>query len=131
MVDGVVAPGFEPVRAAFERCFAQLGETGAAFVALVDGRPVADLWGADGVGRDSLVHVYSVTKPMAAFCSLVLVDRGVIELDATMASYWPDFGVAGKERVTVRQVLSHQAGVEWVICGAPNNNQEGLCLWQR
>jgi CubicO group peptidase (beta-lactamase class C family) len=111
MVHGVVAPGFESVRVAFDRCFAELGETGATFVALVDGRPVADLWGGEGFERDSLVHVYSVTKPMAAFCVLVLVDRGVVGLDDHMARYWPEFGQAGKELVTVRQALSHQAGL--------------------
>jgi len=111
MVHGEVAPGFEPVRGAFDQCFAELGETGAAFVALLDGRLVADLWGGDGFERDSLVHVYSVTKPMAAFCVLVLVDRGVIGLDEPMARYWPEFAQAGKERVTVRHALSHEAGV--------------------
>jgi CubicO group peptidase (beta-lactamase class C family) len=111
MVQGVVAAGFESVRGAFERCFVELGETGASFVALVDGRPVADLWGGEGFERGSLVHVYSVTKPMAAFCALVLVNRGIVELDEKLVRYWPEFGQAGKERVTVRQALSHQAGV--------------------
>lgn len=73
MVHGTVAPGFEAVGDAFERCFAEQGETGAAFVALVNGRPVADLWGGDDFTRDGLVHVYSVTKPISAFCVLVLV----------------------------------------------------------
>ena len=111
MVHGEVAPGFESVREAFERCFTELGETGASFVALVDGRPVVDLWGGEQFERDSLVHVYSVTKPMAAFCVLVLVDRGTVGLDDTVARYWPEFAQAGKERVTVRQALSHQAGL--------------------
>lgn len=111
MVHGTVAPGFEAVGDAFERCFAEQGETGAAFVALVNGRPVADLWGGDGFTRDSLVHVYSVTKPISAFCVLVLVDRGVIELDERMTRYWPEFGQAGKGQTTVRQALSHQAGL--------------------
>jgi CubicO group peptidase (beta-lactamase class C family) len=111
MVHGTVAPGFGGVWDAFERCFAELGETGAAFVAWVDGRPVVDLWGGEGFERRSLVHVYSVTKPMAAFCVLVLVDRGVIGLDETMAHYWPAFGQLGKDRCTVRQALSHEAGV--------------------
>jgi CubicO group peptidase (beta-lactamase class C family) len=106
-----VAPGFDAVKETFERCFVQSGETGAAFVAVVDGRPVADLWGGEGFERDSLVNVYSVTKPMSAFCVLVLVERGAIKLDDPMTRYWPEFGQMGKERVTVRQALSHQAGV--------------------
>jgi CubicO group peptidase (beta-lactamase class C family) len=111
MVHGTVATGFQSVRAAFERCFAEQGETGAAFVALVNGRPVADLWGGEGFARDALVHVYSVTKPMSAFCVLVLVDRGVLGLDEKMTRYWPEFGQARKEHTTVRQALSHQAGL--------------------
>jgi CubicO group peptidase (beta-lactamase class C family) len=72
---------------------------------------VVDLWGGEHFERDSLVHVYSVTKPMAAFCVLVLVDRGAIGLDHTVARHWPEFAQAGKERVTVRQALSRQAGL--------------------
>src|SRR6516164_10377517 len=101
MVHGVVAPGFESVREAFERCFDELGETGAGFVAWQGGRRVADLWDGDGFERDSLVHVFSVTKPMAAFCVLVLVDRGALALDDPVAAHWPEFGQAGKEHVTV------------------------------
>ena len=85
MVDGVVAPGLETVRETFEGCFAEWGETGAAFVALVGWRPVADLWGGDGFEHDPLVHVYSVTKPMSAFCVLMLLGRGAIGLDERMA----------------------------------------------
>jgi len=111
MVHGTVAPGYEGVRAAFERCFAELGETGAQFAAFVRGRPVADLWGGEGMSRDALVHVYSVTKAAAAFSVLVLADRGALALDDRVATHWPAFGAAGKGDVTVRGLLSHQAGV--------------------
>src|SRR4051794_23071461 len=111
MITGNVAPGFDAVRDAFERCFDELGETGAAFSARVRGRPVADLRGGEGFQRDSLVHVYSVTKPMAAFCVLVLFDRGLVGLDDAVARYWPEFAQAGKGRTTVRQLVSHQAGL--------------------
>lgn len=110
-VYGRVASGFEQVRDAFAWCFAELGETGATYAAVVDGEVVADLWGGEDFGHDRLVHAYSVTKPMAAFCVLLLVDRGVLALDAPVARWWPEFGQAGKERVTVRQALSHQAGL--------------------
>jgi Beta-lactamase len=63
----------------------------------------------EGFVRDSLVHVYSVTKPMAAFCVLVLADRGVLALDDPVARWWPEFAHAGKERVTVRQALKELA----------------------
>jgi CubicO group peptidase (beta-lactamase class C family) len=72
---------------------------------------VVDLWGGERFERNSLVHVYSVTKPMAAFCVLVLVDRGAVGLDDTVAHYSPEFARAGNEGVTVRQALSHQAGL--------------------
>ena len=109
-VHGEVAQGFEAVRDEFERGFAERGELGAAVAIHVQGRPAVDLWGG-GMERDSLVHVYSVTKPLAAFCALVLVDRGALELDAPVAAYWPEFARAGKEGATVRHVLSHQAGL--------------------
>src|ERR1700761_2819810 len=111
MVQGEVAPGFEGVREAFEKCFSDLGETGAAFAALIDGRVVVDLWGGDGFERNSLVNVYSVTKPTAAFCVLVLVDRGALSLEDPVARHWAEFAQAGKDRITVRQLLSHQAGL--------------------
>src|SRR6476620_8497613 len=102
MISGSVAPGFEGVRDAFQRCFDELGETGASFAALVHGRPVANLWGGDGFASHSLVNVYSVTKPMAAFCVLMLVDRGLVGLEDPVARHWPEFAQAGKERVSVR-----------------------------
>jgi CubicO group peptidase (beta-lactamase class C family) len=111
MIEGHVEPGFEGVREAFARCFDELGETGAGFAATVGGRVVADLRGGDGFGPASLVHVYSVSKPLAAFCVLVLADRGALGLDDPVARHWPEFAQAGKERVTVRQLLSHQAGL--------------------
>src|SRR5215211_4944692 len=89
-IGGAVSPGFEPVRDAFATLFERGDETGAAFAAIAGGRAVADLWGGD-VGRDSLVHVYSVTKPLAAACALWLVDRGRIALDARIADVWPDY----------------------------------------
>jgi CubicO group peptidase (beta-lactamase class C family) len=145
VIADAVAPGFESVRDAFQRCFADLGETGAAYVALVDGRPVADRCGGDGVTRESLVHVYSVTKPMVAFCVLVLVDRGLIGLEDTVAKHWPEFGQVGKEHVTVRHVLSHEAGLvalrdpqptevllDWDrTCGLLATERTLVCSWYR
>ena len=127
MIHGQVADGFEDVRGAFARCFEELGETGAGYVAIASGRVVADLWGGDRFDRDSLVHVYSVTKPMAAFCVLVLADRGVLALDDPVARWWPEFGHAGKEGVTVRQALSHQAGLLALRAPQPG---EALLDWE-
>jgi CubicO group peptidase (beta-lactamase class C family) len=113
-VAGGVAPGFEDVRNAFAEVVAAQPGTGAAVAAWQDGRWVARLHGgfADAArtrpwAADSLVMPYSVSKPFAAVCLLALVDRGTVDLDAAMQRYWPQFRAAA----TVRQVLSHQAGV--------------------
>jgi len=111
---GLVAPGFEPVRAAFERVLAAAMGTGAAVAAWHDGAWVVDLWGgrADAAGttawaRESIVMPYSVTKPFAAVCALLLVDRGQLDLDSRVDRYWPGFAAPA----TVRHVLAHQAGL--------------------
>ena len=115
-IEGSVAPGFEPVTGAFRRCFDELGETGAAVGGFHLGQQVVDLWAgeaAPGVpwSRDTIVHVYSVTKPFAAVCLLRLVDAGNADLDAPVARYWPGFAQAGKSEVLVRWLLTHQAGL--------------------
>ncbi|HEX6127402.1 MAG TPA: serine hydrolase domain-containing protein [Candidatus Limnocylindria bacterium] len=116
--DGVVDPRFATVREAFIGNFAERGELGAGVCVIHRGRVVVDLWGgwqdeARSVPwqRDTIVHTYSTTKPMVAACALVLVDRGSLELDRPVAAYWPGFAGAGKGGVTVRQLLSHQAGL--------------------
>ena len=113
-IGGQVAPGFEPVRELFAEVLAGQAGTGAAAAAWRDGRWVVDLWGgrmtADGGRRwqpDSLAQAYSVVKPFAAVCALLLADRGQVDLGAPMQRYWPQFRAAAD----VRQVLSHQAGV--------------------
>jgi CubicO group peptidase (beta-lactamase class C family) len=115
-VHGTVEPGFEPVYESLERGF-EKGELGAAVCAYVDGRKVVDLWGgwADGDRtrewqRGTIACTYSATKGMTATCAHRLVDRGLLDVDEPVATYWPEFAQAGKEQVTVRMVLSHQAG---------------------
>ena len=118
---GVVAPGYEPVHAAFARDLSERGDSGAAFAAVVDGEPVVDLWGgvADPAsGRpwqsDTAAVIFSGTKGVVATALLLLVDRGAIDLDATVASYWPEFAAGGKAAITVRQLGSHAAGLPGV-----------------
>src|SRR5262245_7845848 len=92
MVDGTVEPGFEHLRDVFADVLQrQAGGAGAAVAARMDGRWIVDLWGGPGWSRDSIVMPYSVTKPFAAACALVLVDRGMLDLDAQVRRYWPDF----------------------------------------
>jgi len=107
----LTAPGFEPVREEFGRLLAADETFAGQFCAYAGGRVVADLWGGEGVGPDDLQGVFSSTKGAAAVCVALLVQRGVLDLDAPVARYWPEFGQAGKEAVTVRLALSHQAGL--------------------
>ncbi|MFE2578545.1 serine hydrolase domain-containing protein [Streptomyces sp. NPDC059378] len=109
---------FAAVRTAFEENFRERGELGAAVTVTLDGRTVTDLWGgwADPARtrpwqRDTLVNVWSTTKGPVALCAHVLADRGLLDLDAPVAAYWPEFAAAGKERVLVRHLLSHRAGL--------------------
>src|SRR5690349_4248623 len=97
------------------------GDAGGSVAVFVDGEPVADVWGgfadADRTvpwRRDTITNVWSVTKTMTALCALVLADRGDLDPDAPVARYWPEFAAAGKEKVLVRHLLSHTAGLpDW------------------
>ncbi|MEW2081809.1 serine hydrolase domain-containing protein [Streptomyces sp. NPDC005283] len=117
-IDGRCDERFRAVRAAFEENFRERGELGAAVTVLIDGEPVVDLWGgwADSTRRlpwqrDTLVNVWSTTKGPTALCAHLLADRGRLDLDAPVATYWPEFAAAGKEAVLVRHLLSHRAGL--------------------
>ncbi|GGW39628.1 serine hydrolase domain-containing protein [Streptomyces xantholiticus] len=117
-IEGRCDERFSAVRAAFEDNFHERGELGAAVTVLVGGEKVVDLWGgwADR-GRtrpwqsDTLVNVWSTTKGPTALCAHVLADRGLLDLDAPVADYWPEFAAAGKKAVLVRHLLSHRAGL--------------------
>ncbi|MEV6703465.1 serine hydrolase domain-containing protein [Streptomyces sp. NPDC051453] len=109
---------FDAVRATFEENFDEREELGAAVTVLVDGAPVVDLWGgwADAARtraweRDTVVNVWSTTKGPTALCAHILMDRGLLDPDAPVATYWPEFAAAGKEGVLVRHLLSHRAGL--------------------
>ena len=114
---GLCKPGFESVRGAFEGNFAAGNERGASVAMTVDGEPVVDLWAGrtndagNPWSEDTIVNVYSSTKTMASLCVLMVADRGLIDLTAPVAEYWPEFGRNGKERVLVSHVMSHSAGV--------------------
>ncbi|MBT2383148.1 serine hydrolase [Streptomyces sp. ISL-11] len=117
-VQGTVADGFEPVRDAFAENFARRGERGAAVAVYRRGHKVVDLWAgtkdADGDAPwtpDTAQVVRSATKGVAAAVPLLLHQRGQVDLDAPVGTYWPEFKAAGKERVLVRHLLSHRAGL--------------------
>ncbi|MFD3840423.1 serine hydrolase domain-containing protein [Streptomyces sp. NPDC058642] len=117
-VQGHCDERFAAVRVAFEENFRERDELGAAVAVTVGGRTVVDLWGgwADAARtraweRDTLVNVWSTSKGPVALCAHILADRGLLDLDAPVAVYWPEFAAAGKERVLVRHLLSHRAGL--------------------
>ncbi|APE19981.1 MULTISPECIES: EstA family serine hydrolase [Streptomyces] len=119
-VHGTCAPRFTAVREAFEANFRGRDELGAAVSVQVHGETVVDLWGgwADAARtrpweRDTVVNVWSTTKGVTALCAHLLADRGLLDLDAPVAAYWPEFAAAGKEALPVRHLLSHRAG----LCG--------------
>ncbi|MFF9029337.1 serine hydrolase domain-containing protein [Streptomyces iakyrus] len=130
-VNGTVAEGFEPVREAFVRNFATLGDRGAAVAVYRDGHKVVDLWGGtkdvDGTApweRGTAQVVRSATKGVAAAVPLLLHQRGQLDLDAPVGHYWPEFKARGKERVLVRHVLNHRAGLP--VLDRPLTPQEAL-----
>ncbi|WP_031173108.1 serine hydrolase domain-containing protein [Streptosporangium roseum] len=117
-IDGDTAPGFEGVREAFAANLAGGQEVGAAVGVYLHGRKVVDLWG--GIAdpetgrrweRDTLQVVFSTTKGVTAACAHLLSQRGELDLDAPVAEYWPEFAANGKDRVPVRWLLTHQAGL--------------------
>lgn len=115
---GTVEPEFEPVREAFARNFSDYGDLGASLCVYVDGRPVVDLVAgttapedATGYDRDTLQLVFSSTKGAASLCAHLLCQDGRLDLDAPVARYWPEFAAAGKETVTIRELLGHRAGL--------------------
>jgi CubicO group peptidase (beta-lactamase class C family) len=116
-VAGRVAPGFEPVRQAFARIVGR-GPGGGALAVRIRGKTVVDLWTgfADRAGArpwtpDTLAISFSTTKGLASTIIHRLADRGDLDYDEPVASYWPEFGVGGKDRVTVRHLLTHRAGL--------------------
>ena len=117
-VQGFVARGFEAVRDAFAENFARRRELGGACCAWRHGEKVVDLWGGvrnQATGEpwapDTMVIVYSATKGLAAMTLAVAHSRGWLDYDERVCTYWPEFAQQGKERITVRQLLAHQAGL--------------------
>jgi CubicO group peptidase (beta-lactamase class C family) len=117
-VEGQVTRGFEPVRAAFGDNFARRRELGGACCAYHRGEKVVDLWGGirdkqTGAPweHDTMVIVYSATKGLAAMTLAIAHSRGWLDYEERVCTYWPEFAQRGKERITVRQLLAHQAGL--------------------
>ncbi|MHA1985143.1 MAG: serine hydrolase domain-containing protein [Promethearchaeota archaeon] len=117
-IQGFCDKRFESVKKAFEKNFKEGLEVGASFAATINGKFVIDIWAGHADAAQSLpweentiVNVYSTTKVMTAICTLMLIDRGLLDLDAPVARYWPEFAQNGKEEIPVRFLLSHTSGL--------------------
>ena len=117
-VHGSVADGFEAVAEVFVDNFADRNETGASVCVYVDGEQVVHLWGgaanhktSEPWREESAIIVFSTTKGATAICVAMLAQAGKLDYDEPVATYWPEFAAAGKEAVTVGQLMSHQAGL--------------------
>jgi CubicO group peptidase (beta-lactamase class C family) len=117
-VEGEADSRFAELRAEFQRQLDSGQELGASIAVVDHGKPVVDLWGGlrevertSPWVRDTITNVWSITKTMTTLAALMLADRGLLDLDAPVADYWPEFAQNGKAAITVKQVMSHTAGV--------------------
>jgi len=117
-INGHVASGFDAVRDVFADNFAKRRERGGACCAYRNGEKVVDLWGGERNSKtgdpwdaDTMVLIYSATKGLSAMAMAVAHSRGWLDYEERVATYWPEFAQHGKDRVTVRQLLAHQAGL--------------------
>jgi len=117
-IEGFCEERFKSVKEVFQSNFDDNLEVGASFAVTLNGKHVVDLWGGYANAaktkqweKNTIVNVYSTTKVMTAICIHILVDRGLLDLDAPVAKYWPEFAQAGKENLPVRYLLSHTSGL--------------------
>jgi CubicO group peptidase (beta-lactamase class C family) len=118
VIEGTNRPEFELVREAFTRNFTDHDELGAAVAVTRGGKLVVDLWGGwkdkartQPWTRETRAPLWSGTKPITGICFAMIVDRGLTTYEDRVSKYWPEFGAAGKEAITIAQLLSHQAGL--------------------
>ena len=133
-IHGTCEPRFESVRTTLAGQLDRGEDVGASVAVLVHGEPVVDIWGgwADPEHtrpweRDTLTNVWSTTKTMTFLCMLMLHDRGELDFHAPVATYWPEFAQAGKEKIEVRHIMGHTAGLSgWEV---PMANED-LANWE-
>jgi len=133
-IEGNCDPRFERVKTAFTENFEKRNEYGAAVAVTLDGKPVVDIWAGHTDkartlpwSRDTIANVFSTTKGMTAICAHRLVDQGKLDLDAPVATYWAEFAQAGKEKMPVRMLLNHQAGLPAI---RRKLNDEDMYNWE-
>ena len=128
-------PRFAPLRDAFARNWSDHAEIGASLCVVERGQVVVDLWAgwADAAQtrpwqQDTIANVYSTTKGVAAVAAAILADRGALDVARPVAHYWPEFAQAGKDQITVHQLLTHEAG----LVGIDEELPDGAVLdWDR
>lgn len=117
-IQGFCNSRFQPIANEFERNFRERGEVGASVCLISEGETLVDLWGgfvdrgrSAPWDRDTVCTVFSCTKGATAICAHMLASRGLLDIEAPVAQYWPEFATNGKEEATVRMMLDHSAGV--------------------
>jgi CubicO group peptidase (beta-lactamase class C family) len=117
-IEGTADSRFDALREEFQRQLDSGADLGASIAVVEHGTPIVDLWGgyadeerAKPWQRDTITNVWSITKTMTALSALMLADRGQLDLDAPVAKYWPEFAQNGKSEITVKQLMSHTAGL--------------------
>ena len=118
IIRGSVSPGFERVRETFAENFTRRHELGGACCAYYKGQKVVDLWGglrnkqtAEPWEEETMVAVHSTSKGLAAMTLAIAHSRGWLDYEQRVCTYWPEFAQRGKDGITVRQLLAHQAGL--------------------
>ena len=125
-IHGSCVPRFEAVKEAFTQNFEEGMEVGASFAVTINGEYVIDIWGGykdkektQPWEKDTICNVYSTTKVPTVLCTMMCVDRGLLNLDEKVAKYWPEFAQNGKENILVRQILSHTSGLAGIEENVP------------
>ena len=121
-IQGSCDPKFQKVLDQFIANFAEGSEDGACVSVWHNGKPVVDLWGgyadrayAKPWAKDTIVNMMSVSKVASAVCIHMLIDRGILDMEAPVSKYWPEFGQAGKEKMPLKYVLDHRSGLALVL----------------
>ena len=137
-IQGHVEPRFAKVKDTFARNFEQYDQVGARVAIIQDGETVVDLWAGHKAqdrttewDESTIVCCMSVTKGVVALAAHLLHSRGLLDYDAPVTQYWPEFGQAGKENVTVRQAISHQASLAFIDDAEPGDALDWTVMAQK
>ena len=118
MIDGFSDPKFNKLRDAYEKNFNEELDVGSSLGISLNGEIVVNLWGGykdkdykSHWEEDTIINVWSSTKNMASLCALLLFEKGLLDFDAPVTEYWPEFSENGKENILVKNIMSHSSGL--------------------